>query len=428
MRHTRFRECFTRFFSQAKHNANAHTTTVQKQTPLAARVALDFKRRVDSGKRRANINSRHSEKVKRLMIKYYRAKRREIWHTKGSFCNLKVRFQLHEDLKAFEKRLTSIYRYPVHERASTQSRLRRPATYAPLVTRLGLSQGGCPDLPSRGSPQSMRLAWEKQAIVDAQSQSRNSKNPTALIRVSYRSHPRRRIAVGSALRKPSQQLRQLPKRFPVTFPNPAQTTPSGFPLTQLVAAFSQYLPNLPNIGSFVDFSFKPRISVPKATELTENVVEQLTADLDRFADELKQMSSDIRRLASLGELPVSLDNGSLRVHFANCDFDRLKTLMADEGVHSGTVGSHEETACHSQNSDISSMMSPSLLGAHDYSTAPSSFEGIFPDGRDTCSVSDFSHLRRRSISSSVDSSSSMPVPSLTHSSSDSSVSEVLSNI
>lgn len=140
--------------------------------------------------------------------------------------------------------------------------------------------------------------------------------------------------------------------------NRAASTTSSIPsLSELSRAFRA---QVPQTGSYVDFDLTPTITVPSVATLSEDVVDQLSDDLERYADELKKIAQDLRRVARLGELPVSVEHGrALRVYFANSEPERVQGLLAEAEVSQGVV--------HGQS------LSPILSPLEDFSDASESF-------------------------------------------------------
>jgi hypothetical protein len=94
-----------------------------------------------------------------------------------------------------------------------------------------------------------------------------------------------------------------------------------------------------NNGAFVDFDLSPQLSVPRLEEMSSVLVDELEKDLERYISEIKNVIGDIRRVASLGELPISIekDGHTLRVHFPNSDGPKVERLLSDVDVSRGVV-------------------------------------------------------------------------------------------
>lgn len=107
-------------------------------------------------------------------------------------------------------------------------------------------------------------------------------------------------------------------------------------------------------GTFVDFNFAPQFFL-NTQQLTTDSIDQLERDLQDFVQEARVLLKDIKTVsASLGELPVSVSNNNVRVHFPNADADKVNIMLQDIGVTRGVI--HEE---ESSDSDLD--MSGELL-------------------------------------------------------------------
>lgn len=198
----------------------------------------------------------------------------------------------------------------------------------------------------------------------------------------------------------------------------------------------------PEIGSYVDFDMSPTITVPPVAQLSSDIVENLTEDIEKHIEYLKAMADNLKKLASLGELPMSVDNGSLRVYFPNCEPDQVNSLLSSAEVTQGVVGSHTDTGVSSpmcsSNSEASFYMhstsslssfpsSVSQNGDHTPDTVSFGFHyaEIEPVAgrRDSLSSEGWDIGRMRGFSSDSNASPSLALPSLTNAPSDETVSE-----
>ena len=104
-------------------------------------------------------------------------------------------------------------------------------------------------------------------------------------------------------------------------------------------------------GSYLDFKVNPTItaigplskvpgsSTPDETTLNcDGVMDMLSVDFARALKDLAAVMNDLKRLATLGDLPISLVNSStLRVRFPGCDADLVESLCTELGVRRGLV-------------------------------------------------------------------------------------------
>lgn len=127
----------------------------------------------------------------------------------------------------------------------------------------------------------------------------------------------------------------------------------------------------PETGSYVDFDMTPTITVPSVTQLSSDVVDQVTQDIERHIKELQTMVSNFKKLASLGELPLSVEDGSLRVYFPNCDSEQVHSLLMNAEVTQGVVGTHGDVSPIDSSSESSY-----YINSCSVSTNPSSIDVI----------------------------------------------------
>lgn len=115
-------------------------------------------------------------------------------------------------------------------------------------------------------------------------------------------------------------------------------------------------------GAFIDFQLSPTITAlsPLAMALasasedmglnaedvlhtttlnTEGLLDVLSADFGRALKDLTAVYADLRRLSSLGDLPISLEKRHvLRVRFPGLDNSTLEQICDDVGIQRGIVG------------------------------------------------------------------------------------------
>ena len=110
-------------------------------------------------------------------------------------------------------------------------------------------------------------------------------------------------------------------------------------------------------GSYVDFRVSPTITalgplsnVSRAPTTDEqeslnntDVMKTLSVDFARALKDLAMIMNDLQKLSVLGDLPLSLPNGStLRVRFPGCDADTVNGLCKDLQICRGLVYQDED--------------------------------------------------------------------------------------
>lgn len=110
-------------------------------------------------------------------------------------------------------------------------------------------------------------------------------------------------------------------------------------------------------GSFVDFHINPTVTAlsplraaPSSTLAyadtnlnTEGFLDVLSVDFARALQDLAATMNDFKRLSSLGDLPITLEQKStLRVRFPGCDAETVERLCDDLGVRRGIIHQDED--------------------------------------------------------------------------------------
>jgi len=107
-------------------------------------------------------------------------------------------------------------------------------------------------------------------------------------------------------------------------------------------------------GAYIDFHISPTLTCLSATDpvgytCLDNTrggfMEELDVDLNQAIRDISIVYQDLRRLSSLGELPISLvSSNTLRVHFRGCTADLVTNLCDEVGVFSGVIHEDERFA------------------------------------------------------------------------------------
>ncbi|GKT40133.1 uncharacterized protein ColSpa_00314 [Colletotrichum spaethianum] len=115
-------------------------------------------------------------------------------------------------------------------------------------------------------------------------------------------------------------------------------------------------------GSFVDFHISPTVTAlsplaaaaaagftsanveaPATTLNEDGFLDVLSIDFARALKDLAVVFADLKRLAVLGDLPITMEKGSvLRVRFPGVDAETVERLCDDAGVQRGVVGQDAE--------------------------------------------------------------------------------------
>ncbi|KAJ5860508.1 uncharacterized protein N7529_007818 [Penicillium soppii] len=106
-------------------------------------------------------------------------------------------------------------------------------------------------------------------------------------------------------------------------------------------------------GSFVDFQVSPTITALGAvsglekgsapTLNSEGLMDLLSADFARALKDFAAVMNDLKRLSTLGDLPIKLhDRSTIRVHFPGCDAETVEQLCGEAGVQRGRIVQDED--------------------------------------------------------------------------------------
>jgi hypothetical protein len=69
----------------------------------------------------------------------------------------------------------------------------------------------------------------------------------------------------------------------------------------------------------------------------EGLLDVLSVDFSRAVKELAAVLKDLQRLSGLGDLPISYEASTLKVHFPGCDADTVERICNELGVQRGVV-------------------------------------------------------------------------------------------
>ncbi|RAO65462.1 uncharacterized protein BHQ10_001474 [Talaromyces amestolkiae] len=100
-------------------------------------------------------------------------------------------------------------------------------------------------------------------------------------------------------------------------------------------------------GSYIHFQLSPTITAignfKNESLKSEGLMELLSVDFARALKDLAAILNDLKRLGTLGDLPVSLENKStLRVRFPGCDAEQVERLCNEVGVERGQIFQDED--------------------------------------------------------------------------------------
>ncbi|KAI5952232.1 hypothetical protein KGF54_003098 [Candida jiufengensis] len=90
---------------------------------------------------------------------------------------------------------------------------------------------------------------------------------------------------------------------------------------------------------FMDFPINFNFNIPNETILSEEIFHEMIFSIKNFEMKLKSFKSDLINLFDLGELPLKYIQSSnvIRIHFPNCDRERLEKLCKEKNISGGII-------------------------------------------------------------------------------------------
>lgn len=134
-------------------------------------------------------------------------------------------------------------------------------------------------------------------------------------------------------------------------------------------------------GSYIDFQLAPTItafgvlgglnkktvSTPGETLNSDGLMDLLSADFARALKDFAAVLNDLKRLATLGDLPIHLhDRSTIRIRFPGCDAETVEHLCDEVGVQRGRVTQDEDFE-HRTGADLALLFpfAPSIAASSD---------------------------------------------------------------
>ncbi|CBX92373.1 hypothetical protein LEMA_P050790.1 [Plenodomus lingam JN3] len=130
-------------------------------------------------------------------------------------------------------------------------------------------------------------------------------------------------------------------------------------VTALQDSVNRTLSGIPKAspGAYVSFNINPTVTaltplkavkgfasfaVEKESLNSEGLLNILSVDFSRAVKELADVLKDLQRLSSLGDLPISYEQSTLKVHFPGCDAQSVETICNELEVQRGVVHQEED--------------------------------------------------------------------------------------
>lgn len=110
-------------------------------------------------------------------------------------------------------------------------------------------------------------------------------------------------------------------------------------------------------GSYISFSINPTVTAlsplaavkgfasftqEKKSLNEDGFLDILSVDFSRAVKELAGTLKDLQRLSSLGDLPITYEQSSLKIHFPGCDAGTVEKVCDEFGVQRGVISQDED--------------------------------------------------------------------------------------
>jgi hypothetical protein len=138
-------------------------------------------------------------------------------------------------------------------------------------------------------------------------------------------------AVNTAQEEARLRLERMPRNAPGSF--------IDFRINPTVTALSPLGITFPNVTE-EGFGLAAKPAMGASTLNTEGFLGVLSGDFARVLKDLAAVMTDLKKIAILGDLPISLEKGGtvLRIRFPGVDAGTVESLCDDVGVSRGIVG------------------------------------------------------------------------------------------
>ncbi|KAI1913551.1 hypothetical protein LOZ61_002690 [Ophidiomyces ophidiicola] len=174
-------------------------------------------------------------------------------------------------------------------------------------------------------------------------------------------------------------------------------------VTALQAEASRKMADTPcsAAGSYVDFKVSPTITAfgclkemqlsstssfncEQITLNTPSLMDLLSGDLARALKDFVAVVNDLKKLSTLGDLPVALhDQSTIRIRFPGCDAESVERLCIEVGVQRGII--HQDADFESRNGAQMALLFPFAPSHHESESELFSFydpPAVSPDKLD----------------------------------------------
>ena len=114
-----------------------------------------------------------------------------------------------------------------------------------------------------------------------------------------------------------------------------RSLPLATPGSRLEFSINPTITALTPLNGIVGYSMSEQVQADHLN--TDGLLDVLSVDFSRALKDLAAVLNDLKRLSALGDLPITYEGSSLRVHFPGCDADTVERLCDELNVGRGTV-------------------------------------------------------------------------------------------
>lgn len=111
--------------------------------------------------------------------------------------------------------------------------------------------------------------------------------------------------------------------------------PQATPGSRLEFTINPTITALTSINAVAGYGMSEQVQADHLN--SEGLLDVLSVDFSRSLKDLAAVLNDLKRLSALGDLPITYEGSSLRVHFPGCDADSVERLCDELNVSRGTV-------------------------------------------------------------------------------------------
>lgn len=139
--------------------------------------------------------------------------------------------------------------------------------------------------------------------------------------ISPRSGEKRYKSVTALQEETGRKVRSLPKATPGSYIN--------FSVNPTITALTP-------LGAVAGYGFSSQ-EQEKDHLNSEGLLDVLSIDFSRALKDLAAVLNDLKKVSALGDLPITYEGSSLRIHFPGCDAETVEKLCEELNIQRGMV-------------------------------------------------------------------------------------------